>query len=157
MLLQVRSRSVPFTAFITSAFSRTVKGEVMLLLMIVTMQSIGTLVHPRVVKYILSRIPNEDQLNLKINRLRSILDVFECFDRPVLLQCACVSLYFFSPMNLINCYLRLFILLVMVSSKPNEDQLSPSDHDLMEHHLSAQVFPLDFYSYGKKIIYFSYK
>ena len=45
----------------------------------------------------------------------------------------------------------------MVSSKPNEDQLNPSDHDLMELHLSAQVFPLDFYSYGKKIIYFSYK
>ena len=39
MLLLVWSRGVVFTAFITSRFSRTVKGKVMVLMMIMTVES----------------------------------------------------------------------------------------------------------------------
>ena len=38
MLLLVWSRGVVFTAFITSRFSRTVKGKVMVLMMIMTVE-----------------------------------------------------------------------------------------------------------------------
>ena len=38
MLLLVRSRGVVFTAFITSTFSTTVKGQAMVLMMIMTIE-----------------------------------------------------------------------------------------------------------------------
>ena len=40
MLLSVRSRGVVFTAFITSTFSTTVKGQVMVLMMIIIIETV---------------------------------------------------------------------------------------------------------------------
>ena len=40
MLLLVRSRGVVFTAFITSTFSTTVKGQVMVLMMIIIIETV---------------------------------------------------------------------------------------------------------------------